>query len=177
MGTIRVVALLAALAAFTVPPARGQAAFTDATSTHIPVDADLHSLDAEFGDFDKDGDLDIAEAVEGGTNRLYLNDGKAVFTHKAGVFSATAADGEDLAVEDFDQDGNLDVIFVMEDGGVHQFYLGNGDATFRNVSDRIPRCEANGVEAADLAGECDDAVAGALDLRLPIIALGALMIL
>lgn len=164
----------AAMAAFAVPPVLGQAAFTDVTSTHVPLDANLHSLDAEFGDFDKDGDLDIAVAVEDGTNRLYLNDGKARFTHKAGVFSATAADGEDLAVEDFDQDGNLDVIFVMEDGGVHQYYLGNGDASFRDVSARIPPCQANAVEAADVDKDgwkdviiaCAGGGSGAQDLLL-----------
>jgi hypothetical protein len=164
----------AALGALGAPPAWGQAAFVDVTATHVPQDPGLHSLDAEFGDFDEDGDLDIAVAVENGANRLYLNDGKARFAPKAGAFSAAAADGEDLAVEDFDRDGHLDVIFVMEDGGVHQYYLGNGDATFRNVSARIPPCEANGVEAADLDNDgwkdvliaCAGGGAGAQDMLL-----------
>src|SRR5690242_1547842 len=107
MARVRVTAF--SLCALAAASAFGQAAFTNVTSTHVPQDAGLHSLDAEFGDFDKDGDLDIAVAVEDGTNRLYLNDGKARFTHKTGVFSTQGADGEDLAVEDFDRDGNLDV--------------------------------------------------------------------
>lgn len=41
-------------------PAPAQPLFTDVTATHVPQDPALHSLDAEFGDFDKDGDLDVA---------------------------------------------------------------------------------------------------------------------
>jgi hypothetical protein len=132
---------------------RAQALFTNVTATHVPEAADLHSLDAEFGDFDTDGDLDIAIAVENGSNRLYLNDGKGKFAWKQNAFRTAGADGEDLAVEDFDKDGDLDVIFVMEDGGVHQYYLGDGKGNFQDVSSRLPGCEANGVEAADVTGD------------------------
>ncbi|HKP94794.1 MAG TPA: VCBS repeat-containing protein [Fibrobacteria bacterium] len=154
--------------------ARAQALFRNVTAANLPQAAGLHSLDAEFGDVDKDGDLDILIAVENGANRLYLNDGKAKFAWKQNAFSSASADGEDLAVEDFDRDGNLDAVFVMEDGGVHQYYLGNGDGSFRNVSERIPSCVGNGVEAADVDGDgwkdvliaCAGGGPGAQDLLL-----------
>lgn len=160
--------------AFAPVPTAAAPLFTNVTSTHVPQDADLHSLDAEFGDFDKDGDLDVAVAVEGGVNRLYLNDGKGKLTWKQGAFSSKAADGEDLAVADFNQDGNLDAIFVMEDGGVHQYYLGDGKGGFQDVSSRLPGCQANGVEAADVTGDgyddvfigCGGGGPGAQDLLL-----------
>lgn len=139
--------------AFAARPTAAAPLFTNVTSTHVPQDADLHSLDAEFGDFDKDGDLDVAVAVEGDVNRLYLNDGKGRLAWKPGVFSSKGADGEDLAVADFNRDGNLDVIFVMEDGGVHQYYLGDGKGAFQDVSSRLPGCQANAVEAADVTGD------------------------
>jgi hypothetical protein len=166
---------LAAAASLLCPSsAIAQALFTNATAANLPQAPDLHSLDAEFGDVDKDGDLDILIAVENGANRLYLNDGKAKFTWKQNAFSSVSADGEDLAVEDFDKDGDLDAIFVMEDGGVHQYYLGDGTGAFQNVSERIPPCQANGVEAADLNGDgwkdvliaCAGSGSGAQDLLL-----------
>ena len=146
--------LLSTAAPFLSPiSAAAQPLFTNATAANLPQAPELHSLDAEFGDVDKDGDLDILIAVENGANRLYLNDGGAKFTWKQNAFSTASADGEDLAVEDFDRDGDLDAVFVMEDGGVHQYYLGDGKGAFQNVSERIPPCQANGIEAADVNGD------------------------
>lgn len=166
--------LTAACGLFLFEGIGAQALFTNVTSTHVPSVPDLHSLDTEFGDFDADGDLDIAIAVEGSDNRLYVNDGKGVFTRKTPAFRTAASDGEDLAVEDFDKDGDLDVIFVMEDGGTHQYYLGDGKGNFEDVSSRIPGCEGNGVEAADITGDgamdvfiaCSGSGSGAQDMLL-----------
>ena len=144
--------------------------FTDATSANLPADANLHSLDTEVGDFDKDGDLDMGIAVEGGVNLLYINNGAGKFT-KTTPFSAKAADGEDLRVVDFDHDGNLDVVFVTEDDQVHQFYLGNGNGTFRDMSARISwRCAGNGVEAGDVNGDTwQDVIIGCTDKEILLI--------
>jgi len=62
--------------------------FTDATATHLPLDADLHSLGSAMADMDKGGDLDIVIAVEYGVNRLYINDGSGKFSNDGkGYFS------------------------------------------------------------------------------------------
>ena len=112
--------------------------FKDVTATHVPQDAFAHLLDAEFGDVDNDGDLDVVAALEFSANRLYLNDGTGKLTWKKGVFQEKKHDTEEVKLADFDKDGNLDVIFVAEEGGNHEFYLGNGDGTFRDVSNRLP---------------------------------------
>lgn len=64
------------------PAATPENVFTHVTATNLPESADLHSLDAEFGDFDTDGDLDIAIALENGPNRLYRNDGTGKFADR-----------------------------------------------------------------------------------------------
>ncbi|MDX1641109.1 MAG: hypothetical protein R3220_05400, partial [Balneolaceae bacterium] len=51
-----------------------QTHYQDVTDTHLPSAPDLHALGSDFVDVDKDGDLDIALAVEYGANRLYIND-------------------------------------------------------------------------------------------------------
>lgn len=128
--------------------------FTDVTATHVPTDPEAHALDVALVDADKDGDLDVVLALEADANRLYLNDGKGKLTWKKGVFEAAAHDTEHVRIADFDGDGIMDIIFVAEDDQYHEYYLGNGDATFRNVSDRLlARSEGNGLDVGDVNGD------------------------
>jgi hypothetical protein len=129
-------------------------AFADATATHIPAAPELHALDAVFGDFDKDGDLDAALAVENGANRLYLNDGKGRLRWVEGALGRTIHDSEHVRTADFDGDGLLDLVFVAEDGVHHQFFLGRPGARFEEVSDRLPgRSEGNALAIGDVNGD------------------------
>ena len=128
--------------------------FRDVTDTHMPADPDAHALDAALADVDKDGDQDVILALEAAPNRLYLNDGKGVFTWKKGAFAEASHDMEHIRIADFDNDGNPDCIFVAEDDQNHEYYLGNGDGTFRDVSDRLPaKSEANGLDVGDVNGD------------------------
>lgn len=125
--------------------------FDDVTTTHLPSAPDLHSLDAAFGDVDGDGDLDIVIAVESDVNRLYINDGAGKFTWKEGVFRDIKTDSEHVRLADFNNDGKLDAIFVAEDDQTPELYLGNGDGTFRDLSDRLPgKSEGNGLAVGDV---------------------------
>ncbi|MEM6785686.1 MAG: VCBS repeat-containing protein [Bacteroidota bacterium] len=120
----------------------------------MPLAPQVHILDFELGDMDGDGDLDAVGAVEYGVNRLYLNDGTGHFTWKEGAFSENSYDSEEVELGDFDGDGHLDVVFIAEDDASPEFYLGNGDGTFRDVTDRLPgRSVANDGQVADLDGD------------------------
>ncbi len=128
--------------------------FDDVTSTHFPQDPDAHILNPVLIDIDKDGDLDVIMALEVDYNRLYLNDGNGKFTWMKGAFSNVKHDTEHVRIADFDIDGNWDAIFVAEDDQTHEYYLGNGDGTFRDVSDRLLGIsEGNGLEVGDVDGD------------------------
>lgn len=128
--------------------------FKDVTAIHLPIDESAHTLDVALADVNGDGHLDAILALENLPNRLYLNDGTGKFTWKKGVFSEESHDTEHIRIGDFDKDGNLDVIFVAEDDQNHEFYLGSGNGTFRNVSERLPaKSEANGLDIGDVNGD------------------------
>ena len=142
------------LAGTATAQAQSGPAFADATATHVPTASELHALDAVFGDFDKDGDLDVALAVEAGANRLYLNDGKGKLRWVEGALGRTVHDSEHVRTADFDGDSFLDLVFVAEDGVHHQFFLGRPGGRFEDVSDRLPaRSEGNGLAVGDVNGD------------------------
>src|SRR5690606_28296740 len=126
----------------------------DVTQTHLPLDSDTHALGVALLDVDGDGDLDAVFALEKEPNRLYLNDGQGKFHWKKGVFSPEAHDSEHVRTADFDGDGILDIFIVAEDDQNHEYYLGNGDGGFRDVSDRIlAKSEGNGLDVGDVNGD------------------------
>ena len=128
--------------------------FRDVTATHVPADPNAHTLDVAMADVDNDGDLDVILALEEAPNRLYINDGNGVLTWKKGAFVEAAHDMEHIRLADFNKDGILDYIFVAEDDQNHEYYLGNGDGTFQDVSDRIPaKSEGNGLDVGDVNGD------------------------
>ena len=128
--------------------------FKDVTATNIPIDPEAHPLDVVLIDVNGDKHLDAVLAMENAPNRLYLNDGKGVFTWKKGVFAETNHDTEQVRAGDFDKDGKLDLVFVAEDDQNHEFYLGNGDGTYRDVSERLlGKSEGNGLDIGDLNGD------------------------
>lgn len=135
--------------------ARAQAPwFEDVTATHLPQAPGLHSLDVAFADVDGDGDLDAVVAAEHAPNRLYLNDGAGRLTNQEGAFGAGAYDTEHVRTADFNGDGHADVIFVAEDDSTHQYFLGQGDGTFRDVTERLPaRSEGNALDVGDADGD------------------------
>ncbi|WP_285008177.1 FG-GAP repeat domain-containing protein [Pedobacter faecalis] len=128
--------------------------FKDVTATALPADPEAHILDVVLADVNADGHLDAVLALEGQPNRLYINDGKGVFSWKKGVFADKNHDTEHVRLGDFNGDGHLDGIFVAEDDHNHEYYLGNSDGTFTDVSDRLPaRSEGNGLDIGDVNGD------------------------
>jgi len=128
--------------------------FKDVTVSHMPQDPKAHALDVVLVDVNQDSHLDLILALESEPNRLYLNDGNGRFIWKRQVFVNRNHDTEHVRVGDFDQDGFVDVLFVAEDDQNHEFYLGNGDGTFRDASDRLlGKSEANGLDIGDVNGD------------------------
>lgn len=128
--------------------------FSDVTETHLPIDKKTHALGVALADVNRDGHLDIVLALEMQPNRLYLNDGTGKFTWIKNTFVDKNHDTEHVKVADFDGDGLLDIIFVAEDDQNHEYYLGNGDGTFRDASDRLlAKSEGNALDIGDVNGD------------------------
>ena len=93
---------------------------------------------AAWGDYDRDGDLDLAvagwRASDG--NRLFRNDGDGTFTDvtaSAGLGSLTGTRG--FAPRFVDMDGDLDPELIwIGDFATGHYYANDGDGTFTDVT-------------------------------------------
>ena len=154
MQPLALILILAGLICRTGPAHAQSRWFEDVTATHLPQAPELHSLDVSLSDVDGDGDLDAVVAAENAPNRLYVNDGDGHLTNREGAFGEGAYDTEHVRTADFNGDGNPDAIFVAEDDRHHQYFLGQGDGTFRDVTDRLPeRSEGNALDVGDVDGD------------------------
>lgn len=127
--------------------------FRDVSTTHIPAqNLSGNSMDAKAADLDGDGDLDLVVAVEFTPNKILINDGNGVFTDESAArLPAKDFDSEDIALADFNGDGSLDIFIVSEDNQTNEYYLNNGDGTFREAGNRIPVSgTSNAVLTADI---------------------------
>lgn len=89
------------------------------------------SVSIAWGDYDSDGDLDLAVGNGGfhaeGQNELYVNNGDGTFTQQAqfGMGDTTA-----VMWGDADNDGDLDLAVGNWNNGQNELYVNNGDGTF-----------------------------------------------
>ncbi len=121
----------------------------------ISSDSVQEDVDAEFLDFDKDGDMDLV-VVSGGNEyigdspirrpRLYLNDGNGHFSKLDGIFDEIYHTGSTIAVHDYDHDGWEDLflgsIAVPWNYGLspQSYLLKNKEGkSFTDVSSKLPR--------------------------------------
>ncbi|MFA5420011.1 MAG: FG-GAP-like repeat-containing protein, partial [Bacteroidales bacterium] len=107
----------------------GDGTFTKITDSPLVNEATWSSGSA-FGDYDKDGDLDLAVGGYDGNNLLFNNDGFGNFekvTNNAFVNDGNYTEG--LAWADFDNDGDLDLFAARNNyfSGNNSFYTNNGN--------------------------------------------------
>ncbi len=134
----------------------GTGTFTDATTTHMPVDVQETSF-ATFGDVDRDGDLDLVLGANGYVARairLYLNDGTGVFSDATATrmpaIASLTCDGE---LGDVDSDGDLDI--VLCNARTDRIYLNDGAGTF-SVAGPAALPPARGSPMSMALGDLDD---------------------
>lgn len=120
-----------------------------------------------FGDIDNDGDQDVFAGLDLsgfdlGDHQILLNDGSGVFE---ALPNAGVGGGSTIAANAvfFDQDGDGDLDLYVGNGGTtyagaDALFLGRGDGTFIDASDRLsanPARPSNGSTTCDLDDDGD----------------------
>ncbi len=107
----------------------GNGAFTKVTDSPLVNEATWSSGSA-WGDYDKDGDLDLAVGGYDGQNLLFKNDGAGNFEKVlTNSFVSNGNYTEGLAWADADNDGDLDIFTAKNNyfGGNNSFFLNDGN--------------------------------------------------
>ena len=164
---------------------REEESFVDITDSHMPgLDepgangSSLETREADFGDIDGDGDLDLLlanvafQAGKDPRNRLLVNDGSGHFEDASDrvagnqnlggtPWTSHTVDGD---FEDIDGDGDLDILLANAFGGGFGLLANDGEGNFEDVSHLVWPATVKGhgidIEAGDYNGD------GRLDLYL-----------
>lgn len=134
------------------PPTNTNAPFQNMSARNLPQGSlKGMCMDADHGDVDGDGDIDLVLAQEFSTNIVLLNDGKGVFSVSAGAAKLGDGDNEDIRLRDLGGDSSLDMLTVHEDDGVHALLINDGSGVFTDSASPIPvNSIANAAEVIDL---------------------------
>ncbi|MDB4444160.1 CRTAC1 family protein [bacterium] len=112
----------------------GDGTFTDVTSA-AGVGGAGEGAGASFGDYDRDGYLDIY-VTRRGPNILYRNNGDGTFTDVTAL-SKVGNPGWSVGVAfgDYDNDGDLDIYLTNNLDQTNVLYRNNSDGTFSDVTE------------------------------------------
>jgi len=143
----------------------GTGHFTDETAERLGIRDREETREADFGDLDGDGDVDLVFGNVGwfgGDPRdvVLLNDGTGRFASPSDPLPARSVFTLDVDVVDFDGDGDLDVVtaeFPESWDRPCGIYLNDGHARFRDAAEEIFPSGLRGrgidVEVLDLDGD------------------------
>ena len=130
---------------------KGNASFSVSTQKALEADASFEDTAAAFLDVDNDGDMDLMVGSGGNEksdqanykNRVYLNNGKGIFTKSTTAMPTTNNNVSVIAPYDFDQDGDIDVFIGSRSvPGVygidpkHLLLENDGKGNFTNIIDK-----------------------------------------
>lgn len=127
-----------------------------------PVLTGLWLSDADWGDYDLDGDLDlimVGYSLGGSTGdgfiRLYRNDGNSVFTQVANPMPGTG--NGSIRFADLDGDGDLDVALCgqhISNVGITKVYI-NNNGEFTDSGTAFPSRVASSIDTGDYDNDGD----------------------
>jgi len=137
----------------------GGGIFSDISAGLTPV----NGADLDWGDYDNDGDLDLALAGtsdSGIVSTIYQNNGGVFVDISAGLMPLTSGD---ISWGDYDNDGDLDLIQAGSDGvDAHTILYRNGGGVFTDTE--APLADMSGGSIAwgdyDADGDLDLALSG-----------------
>ncbi|PYI84473.1 MAG: hypothetical protein DME26_13260 [Verrucomicrobia bacterium] len=111
--------------------------FTKITSGSIVNEGERSSFSCTWGDYDRDGYLDLFVAdLEGVNNLLYHNNRDGTFTKiTSGPVVSEAGNSSGGVWGDYDNDGFLDLFVANTDEQNNFLYHNNGDGTFTKITD------------------------------------------
>ena len=98
--------------------------------------AGADSRQANWVDYDNDGDLDLFSAQRSGTNRLFRNDGGKFTDVSEDLGLADPRRSVGACWFDMDEDGDLDVFVANQQADKDAFYRNDGDA-FADIAPRL----------------------------------------
>nr|WP_276611349.1 FG-GAP-like repeat-containing protein [Fodinibius halophilus] len=118
----------------------------------------VYESSADWGDFDNDGDLDIAITGNNGSgpqSLIYRNNGDGTFTDiNAGLTGLSRGSAK---WGDFDGDDDLDLVITGDDGTSPKslIYENNGDGTFSDIGAGLTGLFASSADWGDFDGDGD----------------------
>ncbi|HKK47322.1 MAG TPA: VCBS repeat-containing protein [Balneolaceae bacterium] len=95
----------------------GSGYFSDKTSDRLP-NLTTDTFDADFGDLDGDGDLDLVVGNYNGGVRVLINNGSGFFSDQSSKWVPNNFNPHvnDLEIADYNGDGLLDIYIAVQDG-------------------------------------------------------------
>lgn len=157
-----------------VPILFGNSDGTFTASTGPGTTGDYTSCSMAAGDFNGDGNLDLAVTNDiYGSMAILLGYGDGAFSSAAGSPVPIPVNSCFLAVGDFNRDGKLDLVITNGNSATLTVMLGNGDGTFTQATGS-PIAVGNGPDAVAVGdfngdGKLDLAVANFADNTVTIL--------
>jgi hypothetical protein len=138
--------------------------FTD-VAEEAGLTADLITNGAAWGDYDNDGDPDLALAVGEGANKLYRND-NGLFTDVSSTtgIGNSEYDCPSVAWFDYDNDGDLDLFFTQI-AGANNLLFENQGGNFAEKQDELGLGQDTGYSQGFSLGDYNND--GFLDIYIP----------